>query len=339
MFARTGGNGAVALLGASVLWGTTGTAQALAEVDAEPAVIGAARLALGGFVLVAACVLLGRRRALLSLWRGSSARWTVAAAGAAAVFQPVFFAAVDRTGVAVGTLVALGSAPAFCGLLARWWGAAPLPPGWALATAGAVLGCALLVLPGGDAAVQPAGVALALVAGACYGVYTVSAKRLLDAGEDPVGVLAATLGPAALVLAPLLAGAPDELLEPGGLALVTWLGIAATALAYLLFARGLGRTPAATAGTLSLAEPLTAVLLGLLVLGERPTVATGLGAALPLGGLVATALAPRRRRLASGPQPVRRPPPRAPSGSVRVPGHRGTGSFARNVVCQVTRVT
>lgn len=291
MIARMMSSGAAALLGASVLWGTTGTAQALAGVGADPAVVGAARLAAGGLVLVAVCVLLGHGRALRSLWRGSAARWTGAATAAAAVFQPAFFAAVDRTGVAVGTLVALGSAPAFCGLLARWWGGDGLPPRWGLATASAVAGCALLVLPGGDAAIDPTGVALALVAGACYGVYTVSAKRLLDGGREAVGVLAATLGAAALLLAPLLAGSSDELLTPDGLALVAWLGVAATASAYLLFARGLGRIPAATAGTLSLAEPLTAVALGLVVLGERPTAATGLGAVLLLAGLIATTIA------------------------------------------------
>jgi DME family drug/metabolite transporter len=301
MAGRVCRGGAGALLAASVLWGTTGTAQALAPTDADPTVVGAARLALGGLVLLAACTLLGRARALLALRRGPTARWTLAAAGAAAVFQPAFFAAVDRTGVAVGTLVALGSAPVWCGVLARWWAAEDLPRAWASSTACAVAGCALLVLPGAHAAVHAAGVALAVLAGACYGVYTVSAKRLLAAGGDPLGVLAGTLGLAALLLAPLLAGAPGDLLRPGGLALVAWLGVAATALAYLLFARGLGRVPAATAGTLSLAEPLTAMTLGLLVLGERPSLTAAAGALLLLAGVTHAALAPGRPARATTP--------------------------------------
>lgn len=284
----------MALLGASVLWGTTGTAQALAQAGAPAAVVGAARLAVGGLVLVAACGFLGRGRALGELRRGAAARWALAAAGAAAVFQPTFFAAVAHTGVAVGTLVALGSAPIFCGVLARWWVAESLPGSWAVSTACAVAGCALLVLPGADATVEPIGVALAALAGACYGVYTVSAKRLLEAGHDPLAVLAASLGVAALLLAPVLLDAPVGLLLPRGLALVAWLGVAATAAAYWLFARGLGRVPAATAGTLSLAEPLTAVALGLLVLGERPSLIAGGGALLLLAGLTFAALrAPR----------------------------------------------
>jgi DME family drug/metabolite transporter len=56
-------------------------------------------------------------------------------------------------------------------------------------------------------------------------------------------------------------------------------------LAYVLFARGLAVVPVTSAATLSLAEPLTAGLLGVLVLGERLGVAALLGAVLMLGGL------------------------------------------------------
>ena len=55
-----------------------------------------------------------------------------------------------------------------------------------------------------------------------------------------------------------------------------------TACAYVLFARGLARVPARTAGTLSLAEPLTATVLGALVLAESWTLTTAAG-----GGLLA----------------------------------------------------
>jgi DME family drug/metabolite transporter len=76
-----------------------------------------------------------------------------------------------------------------------------------------------------------------------------------------------------------------------------------TALAYVLFARGLRRlTPGETA-TLTLAEPLTATGLGVLVLGERPGAVAVAGAALVLAGLLALALPSRRprRRLAGAP--------------------------------------
>jgi DME family drug/metabolite transporter len=48
---------------------------------------------------------------------------------------------------------------------------------------------------------------------------------------------------------------------------------------------------AATAGTLSLAEPLTASLLGIVVLGERPSPSGAAGAALLAAGLALAAVA------------------------------------------------
>jgi DME family drug/metabolite transporter len=82
-----------------------------------------------------------------------------------------------------------------------------------------------------------------------------------------------------------------------------FLGAIPTALAYVLFARGLRHlTPGETA-TLTLAEPLTATGLGVLALGERPGAVAAVGAGLVLAGLLALALPSARRspRLASAP--------------------------------------
>ena len=64
-----------------------------------------------------------------------------------------------------------------------------------------------------------------------------------------------------------------------GLAVATYLAVLTTALAYLLYARGLRTTAVTTATTLGLAEPAVAAVLGLAVLGERltPTGFAGLG--------------------------------------------------------------
>jgi DME family drug/metabolite transporter len=99
---------------ASTLWGTVGRAQALADVGADPPVVGAARLAVGAVALLAAGAAAGGLR---GAWAPGVRRWTGAAGLATAIYQAAFFAAVDRAGVALGTLVA--SAPVLCGLLAR----------------------------------------------------------------------------------------------------------------------------------------------------------------------------------------------------------------------------
>ncbi len=300
----------LAVLLAAVCFGTTGTAQALGPDGLEPTAVGAARIAVGGLLLVVAA------RALAGGGRGSPARARagagsgrgaiLAAALGVALYQLAFFAAVDRTGVVVGTLVAIGSGPALAGLLDRAVRGTALTGRWAGATALAAAGVALLALAGGDTAtIDPLGVLLAVVAGAAYATYTVAAKALLDAGRAPESVMAAAFGLAALALLPVLvlAGA-GWLVTPGGAALALYLGIVPTALAYVLFARGLRRLPAAETATLTLAEPLTAALLGALVLGERLGPLAAAGALLVLGGLLVLALPGPGRR------PVRLEPAR-----------------------------
>jgi drug/metabolite transporter, DME family len=98
----------------------------------------------------------------------------------------------------------------------------------------------------------------------------------------------------AVLLVPLLALVPTgELFTGQGLTLAIYLGALPTALAYLLFARGLERIGAGETATLTLAEPVTAAALGFAVLGERPGAAALTGAALVLGGLALLALRPR----------------------------------------------
>jgi DME family drug/metabolite transporter len=157
----------------------------------------------------------------------------------------------------------------------------------------------MLALAGADAAVSLPGVALALGAGASFAAYTLAAKRLLRAGNAPETVMAGAFGLGALALLPVLvATGPGWLAQPGGAALALFLGVIPTALAYVLFARGLKRLTAAETATLTLAEPLTATLLGVIVLAERLSAPAALGAGLVLTGLLVLALPERRPALA-----------------------------------------
>ncbi|KOT52271.1 MULTISPECIES: EamA family transporter [Streptomyces] len=75
-----------------------------------------------------------------------------------------------------------------------------------------------------------------------------------------------------------------------------------TALAYWLFSAGLPSTSAATVGTLSLAEPLAASILGVFVLHEHLTPTALLGSLLLMGGLAAACLPAARARSATEPR-------------------------------------
>jgi DME family drug/metabolite transporter len=277
------------VLAAAVLWGTTGTAQALAPPTAEPVGVGAVRLAIGGAALL-----------ILALTRGAlqpGGRWpvlpTAFAAGSMAVYQLCFFAAVARTGVAVGTIVAIGSAPilaGFLGLIVR--GERPSLR-WLVATVLAIMGCSLLAIAGSSVTIDLGGIVLALGAGAAYAVYTLASKNLVTL-HPPDAVTAVVFCLGALFLSPLLFTSDlSWLAQPRGVAVALHLGLVATAASYGLFVRGLMQVPTATAVTLSLAEPLTAGALGVLLLGEQLTSVAGLGTGLLFAGLAL---------LSSGPQ-------------------------------------
>jgi DME family drug/metabolite transporter len=274
---------------AAICFGTTGTAQAIGPAG-SPVAVGAARIVFGGLLLVLVARALRVRMPRIS---GS----LVAMAVAVAVYQLSFFAAVRLTGVAVGTVVAIGTGPAAAGALGRLVNGERLSARWAQATVLAAIGVALLAGDGG-ASVDLTGVALAVASGVGYATYTVLSKRMLDAGEAPEGVMAAGFGGGGLLLLPaLVLAGPGFLATPGGLGLVAYLAVVPTALAYVLFSRGLRHLSSGETATLVLAEPLTAAVLGVVALGEHPSPAAGVGALLVLGGLLVLA-APGRRRLA-----------------------------------------
>ncbi len=277
---------------AAILFGTTGTAQALGPDGSTPMTVGASRILIGGSLLAAMALAAG----------GFRGRWPlgqVLLAGAGvAVYQLAFFQAVADTGVAVGAIVAIGSGPVFAGILERVLDGAWPGRTWFIATALATTGVAVLSLASAtDASLSAGGIGLALVSGLGYATYTIVAKRLLRLGHTPVAVMGASFGLGAVLLLPvLLLGDTAWLHTPDGLALALYLSIVPTALAYSLFARGLRSLDASEVTTLVLAEPLTATVLGVVVLDERVGAGGLLGAVLILAGLAVLAL-PRRPRL------------------------------------------
>jgi DME family drug/metabolite transporter len=284
-----------------VLWGTTGTVASFAPAGASPVAVGAAGLVLGGLLLLLSS------RAARSLPRHCTrAERRLLALGAIAVvgYPLSFYPAVARSGVAVSTVVALGSAPVFTGLLAWLTGQARPTARWGLATTAAVLGCAFLVLgpdlTAGAAPVDLLGVALATVSGLSYAAYTLVGGGLIAHGHTSGAVLGTMFGGAALLVLPVLLGSGFTwLAAPRGAAVVLHLAVITTFLAYRLFGYGLRRTSAQTATTLTLAEPAVAAVLGVVVLGERLPLVSWCGLAVlavALAFLVVPARSTRARR-------------------------------------------
>lgn len=275
-----------AVLLAAAVFGTTGTAQALGPAETTPLGVGAARLAVGGLALLALAPVVGASWGqAVALWRTRSG---LVAGMCTALYQVFFFAGVERAGVAVGTLIALGSGPVLTGALARLLLGERPGRAWFVATGLCLGGLAALVLGGSPSGtVDMLGALLSLLAGLSYAAYTVLAKQQLDAGHRPTAVMAAAFGLGGLLSLPLLVSQPLGWASEGaGLLLALYLGLVTVTLGYLLFVQGLAALPAGPVSTLMLAEPVVATALGISVLDERLAWVGALGALLVLIGLL-----------------------------------------------------
>jgi drug/metabolite transporter, DME family len=295
--------GTLAVLAAATLWGTLGIAQELGAPAAAPATVAGVRSLGGGLALLGLVLLGGGRSRLIAAVRGAPG----AVAGAVVsitVFQLAYLTGVRSIGVALGVLIAIGSAPAWAGLFAVLAGRRP-GGRWLVATAATVAGAAVLLLVGGgDAGQDPGayGVLAGLLAGAAYGTYTTVSVRLVQAGADGTSAVALTFTGAGLLLLPVLVtGDLTWTAGPRGVTTVLWITLGTTAAGYALFARGLAALDAPTVTTLTLAEPLAATVLAVVLVGERLSLAGWVGAALLVVGLVAVAPMGGRDRTAIGP--------------------------------------
>ncbi|MFI2433560.1 DMT family transporter [Streptomyces sp. NPDC018693] len=280
--------GPAPILASAVLWGTTGTAALQAPADAPAAAIGCAGLALGGLLLF----LTSRGAHALPAAGTARERWLLVLGALAVAGYPItFYPAVARTGVAVATVIALGSAPVFAGLLSWITGQARPTARWTGATTAAVLGCALLVLgpelAGRGTPTDLRGVALAGCAGLSYALYSLIGGRLITRGHPSDAVMGVLFGGAGLLVLPIVLLTDTHWLGTlRGTAVAVYLAVFTVYLAYRLFGHGLRCTPASVATTLTLAEPAVAAVLGVTVVGERLPTASWCGLGILATGLI-----------------------------------------------------
>ncbi len=298
-------SGVIALVGASLLWGTTGVTASLLPGDVSPLAIGAATMGVGGVLLFVTAPRLSRE----VLTEPVARRWSAIGAIGVVVYPLAFYSGMDLVGVAVGNVVALGSGPVFAALLEWFVDRARLSARWLVSTILAVLGIVLLALgreEGGAADASPAlavlGVGLGLLAGLAYALYTYASSRAIRAGHPSRGVVGGMFGLGALPLLVILGVLGAPLLQSStSIGLTAYLALGPMLVAYILFGIGLRSVRSSTATTITLLEPVVATVLAVLVVGERLSVVGWVGFTLVLVGL--GVLVSARRRV------VRRPPP------------------------------
>lgn len=275
---------------APISWGTTYVVVTELMPEGRPLLVGLLRVLPAGLVLAGLA-------AARSGWRPRGVEWLrTAVLGLCnfGVFFPLLFVAAYRLpgGVAAA---AGGLQPLLVlGLTAALGGERPVRRDLAVGVVAAVGVGLVVVRPG--AGLDPVGV-LAAVGAAVSFAFGVVLTRRWPAPADRVGAAGWQLLVGAVVLAPLtllVEGAPPAL-DGRSLLGVAYLSLVGTALAYLLWFRGIRRLPVAAPPLLGLAAPVTGAVVGWVLLGQALAPVQLLGFALTLGSIAygATLGAPR----------------------------------------------
>ena len=269
------------LIFAGICFGTTGTAQALGPKGLSPLAVGSGRLIVGALLLY-----LFHRSAAKSVAKISGSDLWLSSI-AVVLYQITFFSAVKSTGVAIGTVTALGSAPALTGVVAYLISREKPTRRWFFATIVTTVGIIMLSTSKGLADFNFRGFLLAIGAGASYSVFAVTSKRALTQGVSITDTMFRIFALGAIISSPLLLiENSHSLLTSRGLVMILWLGLVPTAIAYIAYAYGLAKVRASTASTLILAEPATATLLAALVLSEAINTRGWIGIVVVIIGLI-----------------------------------------------------
>ncbi|OED68421.1 hypothetical protein A143_20040 [Vibrio splendidus ZS-139] len=265
-------SGTLAILFASVLWGTTGTAASFAP-DLSPLAIGAFSMGVGG-LLQAGLAFRKIQSALDKLLLNK--KLLAVSALALAVYPLAFYSSMKLSGVAIGTVVSIATAPFFSALLECLISKKNnINKRWLISFAIGVVGIGLLVFSESSAANESAddlkllGIALGLLAGLCYAIYSWATKALIDKDIESQAAMGSIFGLGAMLLLPTLWFTGENLFSSQiNVLVISYLTLIPQCLGYIAFSFGLRHVTASSANLLTLFEPVVAAVLAVCVVGE-----------------------------------------------------------------------
>jgi drug/metabolite transporter, DME family len=282
--ARASNLGTWSVLGAAVLWGTTGTAATFAPLGSSSLAIGAAAMGIGGIAMFVGAY----RGAVRLIASGAGGRTLWLGAGFVVAYPLAFYTSMADAGVAIGVTLSIGAAPVAAAVIERFRHGRRLSRRWAATVAIAAIGATLLGTGRADlvdhtALQELTGVILALTAACCYAGYSVAAADIITRGASSRATVGAMFGLASVVLIPVLLITGSTLIaSPRGILVAGYLGLIPMSIGYVLFAYGLRTITARDATLLSLLEPAVAAVLADLVAHQHLSPLGWLGIALVL---------------------------------------------------------
>ncbi|PME34783.1 hypothetical protein BCV39_20420 [Vibrio sp. 10N.286.55.E10] len=264
--------GTLAILFASILWGTTGTAASFAP-DLSPLAIGAFSMGVGGLMQAG----LAYRKILFAFDKLLQNKKLLAVSALAlAVYPLAFYSSMKLSGVAIGTVVSIATAPFFSALLECLISKNNnINKRWLTSFAIGVVGIGLLVFSESSSAsdsgddLKLLGIGLGLVAALCYAIYSWATKALIDKGIKSQAAMGSIFGLGAMLLLPTLWFTGENLFSSQtNVLVISYLTLIPQCLGYVAFSFGLRHVTASSANLLTLFEPVVAAVLAVCVVGE-----------------------------------------------------------------------
>ncbi|OED84728.1 DMT family transporter [Vibrio splendidus] len=264
--------GTLAILFASILWGTTGTAASFAP-DLSPLAIGAFSMGVGGLMQAG----LAYRKILFAFDKLlQNKKLLGVSAVALAVYPLAFYSSMKLSGVAIGTVVSIATAPFFSALLECLISKKNnINKRWLTSFAIGVVGIGLLVFSESSSTNESGddlkllGIALGLLSGLCYAIYSWATKALIDKDIESQAAMGSIFGLGAMLLLPTLWFTGENLFSSQiNVLVISYLTLIPQCLGYIAFSFGLRHVTASSANLLTLFEPVVAAVLAVCVVGE-----------------------------------------------------------------------
>lgn len=241
----------------------SGTIQAYAPGEATAFILGALRPLVAGLCLLFWCY----AKNLFHPLKNVSTYKIIFSALALAGFQISFFLAVRFAGVAIGTVVTIGTTPLMAAVFGLLFFKEIPGKSWYISTIIAICGLVLLNINGMDT-FHIKSILFPVTAGTIYAFYLSQSKELLQTNR-PETVMMFLFLLSSLFLLPVWFFFPFSwVFTVRGMLVALGLGLITTAIPYCLVMAGLKNCDTAKAATLSLGEPLGAAILGFAVLHE-----------------------------------------------------------------------
>lgn len=262
--------GILAVILASLLWGTTGTAATFAPA-LSPLFIGSFAMGMGGILQCGlATVKIVHDRALLAV----HCRFLIVGALAVAIYPLAFYSSMRLSGVTIGTVVSIGSAPILSAIIEYFSRDFQLNKQWAMGALLGIIGMVMLAFSdNASTTIQYThvnlGILLGLVAGLTYALYSWSARQLMLKGVNTKAAMGATFGCGGLLLIPVMLITGSAFVTSwNNMAVGFYMALIPMFLGYLCYGFGLSKISASMATTITLLEPVIAAILAMLIVGE-----------------------------------------------------------------------